>query len=133
MSRAQRFEEGKKALKPLPPSRFEFSEWRSAKVYPDCHIQVEKNLYSVPFVYVGQTVRVRTTEKMIEVFNEDSQPIVAHGKLTGIGKFFTFDSHYPEVKLSVARFEVHHAKEQSQRLGPHVESSSCAATIHCVT
>jgi len=42
VSRAQRFEEEKKHLKPLPPSRFELSEWRGAKVHPDCHIQVVK-------------------------------------------------------------------------------------------
>jgi transposase len=121
VSRAQRFEEEKKALKPLPPSSFELSEYRSAKVHPDCHIQVDKNFYSVPFVYVGQRLRVRMTEKLIEVFNEDSQPIAAHGRLTGLGKFSTFDSHYPQAKLSVARFEVHHAQEQAKRLGPAVE------------
>ena len=82
---------------------------------------MEKNFYSVPFVYVGQTVRVRLTDKMVEVFSEDSQPLSAHSRLTGIGKFSTYDSHYPEKKLSVARFEVHHAKEQAQKLGPHVE------------
>jgi len=72
-NRAQRFEEEKKQLKVLPPSPFELSEWRAAKVHPDCHIQVEKNFYSVPFVYVGQNVRVRLTDKLVEVFNEDSQ------------------------------------------------------------
>ena len=121
VSRAQRFEEEKEHLKALPPSSFVLSEWRAAKVHPDCHVQVEKNFYSVPFVYVGQKVRVRLTEKMVEVFSEDSQPIAAHGRLTGIGKFSTYDSHYPEKKLSVARFEVHHAIEQATRLGPHVE------------
>jgi transposase len=121
VSRAERFEEEKKQLKALPPSRFEISEWRGAKVHPDCHIQVEKNFYSVPFIYVGQKVRVRLSEKMVEVFSEDSQPVAAHSRLTGIGKFSTYDSHYPEKKLSVARFEVHHAKEQAIQLGPHVE------------
>ena len=121
VSRAKRFEEEKKHLRSLPPSRFELSEWRQAKVHPDCHIQVDKNFYSVPFLHVGQTVRVRLTEKMIEVFNEDSQPIAAHGRLTGIGKFSTFDAHYPEPKLSVARFEVRHAKAEAKKLGPHVE------------
>src|SRR3989442_14126733 len=58
---------------------------------------------------------------MVEVFSEDSQPLSAHSRLTGIGKFSTYDSHYHEKKLSVARFEVHHAKEQAQKLGPHVE------------
>ena len=119
--RAERFKEEKKHLKTLPFSVFELSEWRGAKVHPDCHVQVEKNFYSVPFVYVGQQLRVRLTEKMVEVFSEDSQPIAAHSRLTGLGKFSTFDAHYPEKKLSVARFEVHHAKAQAQKLGPEVE------------
>ena len=121
VSRAERFEAEKKQLKALPPSPFELSEWRGAKVHPDCHIQVEKNFYSVPFVLVGQTVRVRLTEKMVEVFSEDCQPVAAHQRMAAIGKFSTFDSHYPEKKLSVARFEVHHAIEQATKLGPYVE------------
>src|SRR5256712_10153497 len=121
VSRAERFEEEKKQLKALPPSPFELSEWRRAKVHPDCHVQVEKNFYSVPFVYVGQKLRVRLTQKMVEVFSEDSQPIAAHSRLSGVGKFSTYDSHYPEKKLSVARFEVHHAIEQASKLGPYVE------------
>ena len=45
----------------------------------------------------------------------------AHSRLTGLGKFSTYDSHYPEKKLGVARFEVHHAKEQAKKLGPQVQ------------
>lgn len=121
VSRAMRFEEEKKLLKPLPAVRYQMSEWRSAKIHPDCHIQVDKNFYSTPFRYVGQTVRVKLTEKMVEVFDNDSQPIAAHARLGGYGKFSTFDAHYPEAKVSVARFEVHHAKEQAKRIGPNVE------------
>ncbi len=68
VSRAERFSEEQTHLKALPPSPFELSEWRGAKVHPDCHVQVEKNFYSVPFVYVGQKIRVRLTEKMVELF-----------------------------------------------------------------
>jgi transposase len=122
VSRSQRFEEEKKHLKPLPQARFQLSEWRSAKVHPDCHIQVGKNFYSVPFRHVGQNVRVRLTEKMLEVFDEEAQPLAAHSRLDGVGKFSTFDAHYPEAKVSVARFEVHHAKTQAKRIGPHGET-----------
>lgn len=121
VSRNQRFEEEKKHLKPLPSCRFELSEWRGAKVHPDCHIQVEKNFYSVPFIYVGQRVRVRMTEKVVEVFSEDSQPLTAHRRLRGIGKFSTYEFHYPEHKLAVARFEVRHALAEAKKLGPQVE------------
>jgi transposase len=122
VSRTQRFEEEKKHLKPLASSRFELSEWRAAKVHPDCHIQMEKNFYSVPFVYVGQKVRVRLTDKMVEIFSEDSLPLTAHLRLRGIGQFSTYDFHYPQAKLAVARFEVRHAQEQAKKLGPHVEN-----------
>lgn len=121
ISRAMRYEEERKLLRPLPSSRFQMSEWRSAKVHPDCHIQVDKNFYSTPYSYVGQTVRVRLTEKMIEIFDEESQPITAHSRLGGYGKFATLDAHYPEAKVSVARFEIHHAKDQAKRIGPNVE------------
>ncbi len=121
VSRSERFAEEKKQLKPLPASPFELSEWRQAKVHPDCHIQVEKNFYSVPFVYVGQKVRVRLTEKIVEVFSEDSLPLTAHVRLRGLGQFSTYDFHYPEKKLSVARFEVRHAQSQAKQIGPHVE------------
>jgi len=119
--RTQRFEEEKKHLKPLPPSRFELSEWRAAKVHPDCHIQVEKNFYSVPFVYVGQKVRLRLTDKMVEVFSEDSIPLTAHLRLREIGQLSTYDFHYPQAKVAVACLEVRHPQEQAKALGPHVE------------
>jgi hypothetical protein len=129
VSRAQRFEEEKKQLKPLPCSHFEMSEWRAAKVHPDCHIQMEKNFYSVPFVYVGQKLRIRLTDKMVEVFTEDSGTVTAHLRLRGIGQFSTYDFHYPQPKLAVARFEIRHAQEQAKTLGPNVEqlvSELCA-------
>jgi transposase len=121
VSRLERFEEEKNHLKPLPAARFEMSEWRSAKVHPDCHIQVEKNFYSVPFIYVGQKVRVRLSDKLVEVFSEDSLPLTAHLRLRGIGQFSTYDFHYPEAKLAVARFEIRHAQQQAKTIGPHAE------------
>jgi transposase len=117
VSRATRFEQEKQLLKPLPSNRFQISEWRQAKVHPDCHIQIGKNFYSVPFQFVGKTVRVRLTEKMVEVFDESSQSITCHTRQEGMGKFSTFDSHYPQAKVSVARFEVYHAKEQAKKIG----------------
>jgi hypothetical protein len=41
--------------------------------------------------------------------------------LKGIGQFSTYDFHYPEKKLSVARFEIRHAQSQAKQMGPHVE------------
>jgi hypothetical protein len=51
--------EERRALKQLPPVRFEIVVWKQAKVHPDSHVVVDKRLYSVPFRLIGQTVWVK--------------------------------------------------------------------------
>lgn len=121
VSRLERFEEEKKHLKSLPISEFVFTEWKSSKVHPDCHIQVGKNFYSVPHAYVGCVVRVRLSAKLLEVFTEDAEPIAAHARITGEYRYATDPRHYPEAKLATASFDIHQALTQVKRIGPETE------------
>lgn len=57
-------------LLPLPTSHFEVATWKQAKVHPDQFIQFEKRTLSVPQAYVGKTVWVRGTEKLIEIYDQ---------------------------------------------------------------
>jgi len=59
----------KPALQALPEMPFEIATWKEAKVHVDQFIQFEKTLLSVPTAYVGKTVWVRGTEKMIEIYD----------------------------------------------------------------
>ena len=54
-------------MKPLPVLPFEIVTWHQAKVALDCHIQVAKTLYSVPYQYVGKTVDVKLGS-MVEIY-----------------------------------------------------------------
>ena len=45
------------ALKPLPAQRYEYAEWRKARVNIDYHIQAEHALYSVPYPLARQRGR----------------------------------------------------------------------------
>jgi transposase len=57
--RRSRFLQLEKAtLRPLPPRRYEFGEWRKAKVHPDYHIEVARSYYSVPYRFIGERVEV---------------------------------------------------------------------------
>lgn len=120
-SRRERFEEEKKYLQALPPSAFVFSEWKTAKVHPDCHIQVGKNFYSVPHASVGRSVRVRLSARLVEVFNDDAEPIATHARILGEHCYATDDRHYPEAKLVTAAFSIHQAQAQAKRIGPETE------------
>lgn len=121
VSRYARFEEEKKYLKALPPSNFVFTEWKFAKVHPDCHIQVGKNFYSVPHAFVGRTVRVRLSAKLVEIFSDDAEPIATHVRITGEHRYATDPRHYPEAKLATAGFSIHQAQAQAKRVGPETE------------
>ena len=77
-SRRQLFEEIERpALAPLPPVPFEYAEWKSAKVHPDYHVEVDKTFYSVPHQLIGRCVEVRLTHRMVEIFHAH-QRVASH-------------------------------------------------------
>lgn len=118
VSRLERFSEEKKYLRLIPPTQFEMADWRTAKVHPDCEVQVAKNFYTVPHVFVGKEVRVRVSVKLISIFEiETGQAITAHVRLYGIGKHSRYDWHYPSEKIQQTRFEVQSAKAQAKKIG----------------
>ncbi|HWA72269.1 MAG TPA: IS21 family transposase [Polyangiaceae bacterium] len=117
-SRRERFLLEQPSLRALPQSRFELFDWRTAKVHPDCHVQVDKNFYSAPHRMMGQAVRVRLSAKLVELFSIDHERLAAHARLSGTGKFSTDEQHYPDGKLSVRRFEVRAAQAEAERIGP---------------
>lgn len=122
ISRADRFETEKPLLKPLPETPFELADWKFAKVHPDCHIQFEKNFYSVPFSHVGKEVRVRFTDKRVEIFGKDDQETLAcHVRLKGIHRYATNMSHYPQPAANVAFYNVDQAKREVAMIGPETK------------
>ncbi|RMD95770.1 MAG: IS21 family transposase [Calditrichaeota bacterium] len=62
----------KAALRPLPLHHFEIPNWKQAKVHVDQFIQFEKRFYSVPEKYVGQQVWVKATEKVVQIYFENT-------------------------------------------------------------
>jgi transposase len=117
VTRLDRFEKEKSALRPLPENSFEVVEYKKAKVHTDCHIQVMSNFYSVPYRFIGQTVRVKIGTRMMEVFNEDHDSIAVHTRLTGRGDFSTNDLHYPEGKIVANRLDILSLKKEASFAG----------------
>ena len=118
VSRSDRFEGEKHLLKPCPLSNWETSEWKTPKVHADCHIQVLKKFYSVPYQHVGREMRVRITAKLVEVFDQELNPICVHLKLLGKENYSTDEKHYPEEKLALTQYSVQVAKRDASRVGP---------------
>lgn len=117
VSRDERYAGEKHLLKSCPLENWEISDWRVAKVHPDCHIQVLKKFYSVPYTSVGKEVRVRITSKIIEVFDQGLNPLSLHARLVGKETHSTDPRHYPEEKVALAQFSVQVALKNAERIG----------------
>lgn len=118
ISRMDRFQNEKHLLQPIKNQNFELSTWKTCKVHPDCHIQIDHRFYSVPHQFVGATVKARVKSNTIEVFSLDAEPLSVHPKMKGSDRASTIDSHYPPEQVATARFEVKQALQQAQRIGP---------------
>jgi len=95
-SRRSLFEElDKPALKPLPAQRYEFAEWKKARVNIDYHIDVEHNFYSVPYALVHKEVEVRLTLTTLEAFFRGHR-VASHARSYGRGHYSTLSEHMPE-------------------------------------
>ncbi len=95
MSRRALFEQvDQPQLKPLPSQPFVFATWKQAKVSLDYHIEVDRHYYSVPCGLVRQSVSVKITESLIEVF-QDAQRIAAHERSRLRHRFSTKPEHMP--------------------------------------
>lgn len=69
VSRRELFERvDRPALRPLPEHDFEPAEWSKARVHEDYHVDVGHHWYSAPFELIRQTVEVRRTATMVELY-----------------------------------------------------------------
>ncbi|MFK7825983.1 MAG: hypothetical protein AB8G05_17655 [Oligoflexales bacterium] len=114
VSRSDRFEIEQAKLLQLPGGRYVIKTWKKAKVHPDSTVQVIHNFYSIPHKHIGKVVNVRISKDLIEVFDDSSENLAVHQKLSGKGKKSLSPGHYPEEKVQQAQFDLTKAKTKAQ-------------------
>ncbi len=85
-----------KELMPLPEQRYEFMEWKKAKIGIDTHVDVNGHYYSVPYKLreVVEYVTAKITVNTVEIFN-DSQRVASHKRDDRKGYHTTIKEHLP--------------------------------------
>jgi transposase len=88
--------EEKDELKELPTQRYEMAEWRTAKVAPDYHVQVDYMRYSVDYHCIKQTVECRVSDSRIDIFDKGRNLLASHARIYGRkGQYHTLPEHMP--------------------------------------
>ena len=85
----------KPALKPLPLSPFDMSEWTRARVNIDYHVAFDSNFYSVPYNLVHEIVEIRSTPMLVEILHNGTR-VASHVRCREKGKPITIPDHRPK-------------------------------------
>ncbi len=109
------------ALNALPPHPFSVAQWKTAKVSPDYHIEVERHYYSVPYWFVSRQVQVKLTEKLVEVFYEH-QRIASHPRCQTHYRHTTVDDHMPPEHWAYKQQSKERFVAWAEQIGPQTKA-----------
>ncbi len=116
-SRRRLFEEIERAaLAPLPGEPFEYAEWKTAKVHPDYHVEVDKTFYSVPHRLIGRRVDIRLTYRAVEIFH-DHQRVAGHVRRSQRNGHVTVNEHMPKAHQRYANMTPASLIKMAGRIG----------------
>lgn len=118
-SRKKVFEEEEKSyLQRLPQTRFKLTEWKTANVQLNYHIQVERMYYSVPYEYARESVDIRLLTDLIEVYFKEAR-IASHKRLKGeIGQYSTNVDHMPDHHRAYLNHNPENNLKWAETVGP---------------
>lgn len=119
-SRQQKFlaAEQEKLL-PLPDHPYYSGEWRTVKVHPDCHIQIQSNFYSVPWRHIGTELTARISSGFIEVYS-GMERIALHCRLspTSRGRYVTKSTDLPPIHHELNKTTPEYLLTKAESIGP---------------
>jgi transposase len=104
-SRRVLFEEiDQPALRPLPVQPFEYAVYKTVRVI-DYHVEFEKHFYSVLHTLIHEEMRVRATERMVEIHHPSKRdPMAIHSRSSAPGRYSTLTEHMPEKHQKVGEW-----------------------------
>jgi transposase len=116
-SRRALFDEVERSqLKQLPATPFEYAEWKSAKVHPDYHVEIEKSFYSVPHSLIGRKVDVRLTYRAVEIFH-DHKRVASHVRSSQRSGHITVNEHMPKSHQRYANTTPQTLRKEAAKVG----------------
>ena len=109
------------ALKPLPPTRYEFAEWKRATVGIDDHVEVDRHYYSVPYRSARQPVEARFTASTVELFSHGER-LASHRRSRIPGGHTTVAAHLAPAHQIVAGWNAQRFLDWAAQIGPQIQT-----------
>jgi hypothetical protein len=118
-SRQSRYLDEKSFLLPLPRYPYEQAEWKVATIQKNYHVKCENAYYSVPYVYIGKKVNIRTTRDVVEIYYENMR-ICSHRRADVYrDKYITNKEHMPDGHRKHGEWSADRFRSWATRIGPN--------------
>jgi len=85
----------KPALRPLPAERYQYGEWKTARVNIDYHVELDHHWYSVPYQLTQREVELRATAATVEIFHQGLR-VASHARSYAPHCATTVEDHRPK-------------------------------------
>lgn len=106
-------------LQPLPKVRYEYSDWKEAKIQFNYHVEYNGFFYSVHYSHVGQLCSVRATTGAIEIYLANER-IAAHPRnYNTFKRYTTLPEHMPDEHKAVTGWSDDRFLSWAEKIGPN--------------
>jgi transposase len=122
VSRRDKFiKQERSLLMSLPKERYEIKQYKTAKVMKNCHVQLDKHYYSVPYRFIGKTVKIIYTTKHVNIF-QGTDRIATHERGQKPFSYTTQGQHLPSTHQFVSQWSPDKFLQWSEKISPVVKS-----------
>lgn len=109
----------KPCLQPLPITRYEYAEWREAKVQFNYHVEYDRFFYSVHYAYVNRPCSIRATTRSIEIYIGTERIAAYSRNYNTRQRYTTLQEHMPEEHKAVSGWSSDRLLSWAENIGPH--------------
>ena len=106
------------ALLALPPTPYEYADWKRCRVNLDYHVEIEKHFYSVPFRLIRQVLDVRVAEGTVEAFHRGER-VASHPRARQRRGHSTVPEHMPSAHRCYAEWTIERIRSDAAAIGPN--------------
>jgi len=105
------------ALKPLPVERYQYGEWKRARVNIDYHVESDHHWYSVPYQLTQQEVEIRATSSTVEIFHKGAR-VASHERSYLPNRPSTIHGHRPKAHQRHLEWTPSRVVDWCAKIGP---------------
>lgn len=105
----------------LPEKRYEYAEWKKAKVQFNYHIAYDNHNYSVPYTFVHKEVDIKATVSLLEVYCHGKR-ICSHTRSYREHGYTTVREHMPERHIKYLEWTPERILNYAGKYGPAVQA-----------